>query len=238
MRNSICPESIRWLNNNGRQEEARKTLEWAAKMNKIELKTDILVPPDVTNDTCVSPPFTNHVFNEFVQHADPGFKIFLENKIIRRWTLNLMFNWAVNALVFYGITIAAHKIAEDLKLADAVIFLSLIEVPAILGATWAMMRLPRRHLLGGLMISCGIFCIISFILHDDHHDASIVMAVIAKGCVAASYAIIYTYTIEIFPTVIRGTGLGLCTFGCQFGATISPFMETVVCLLANSCEPF
>lgn len=163
-----------------------------------------------------------------MQHADSGFKWFMEHKILRRWTLNLMFNWTVNAIVYYGITIAAHKIAEDLKLADAVIFLSLVELPAILGATWGMMYIKRRPLLSSLLLACGVFCLLSFVLHDDHHDASIGMAVIAKGCVAASYAIIYTYTIEIYPTVMRGTGLGLCSFGCQFGATISPFIDEMV----------
>ena len=56
------------------------------------------------------------------------------------------------------------------------------------------------------------------------------MAVFAKVCISISFSISYVYAPELFPTPIRGIGIGFCTFFGKFGAALAP----IVILISQS----
>jgi OCT family organic cation transporter-like MFS transporter 4/5 len=45
---------------------------------------------------------------------------------------------------------------------------------------------------------------------------------IGKFCASASYAIIYLYSSELFPTSVRNTGMGACSMMARVGSMIAP----------------
>lgn len=47
---------------------------------------------------------------------------------------------------------------------------------------------------------------------------------ITKGAVTVSYTAMYTYTSELFPTVIRNTAVGCCSTIARVGAIMSSYM--------------
>ncbi len=53
----------------------------------------------------------------------------------------------------------------------------------------------------------------------------------------ASYAIIYLYTVELFPTPVRSATLGVASMLSRIGAILSPFVAYLVrvlnCLIIN-----
>ena len=42
---------------------------------------------------------------------------------------------------------------------------------------------------------------------------------------SGAFAIIYVYTAEMFPTVVRGTALGLCSLAGRIGGVIAPLVS-------------
>ncbi|XP_075426030.1 solute carrier family 22 member 6-A-like [Ascaphus truei] len=50
------------------------------------------------------------------------------------------------------------------------------------------------------------------------------LTVLAKGCLGSSIVCSYLYTAELFPTVLRQTGLGFTNMMMRLGAVISPLV--------------
>ena len=55
---------------------------------------------------------------------------------------------------------------------------------------------------------------------------------LGKFMITASFAMVYQYATEIFPTVVRNAGLGSCSFFSRIGSIIAPFIGREVALLS------
>ena len=51
---------------------------------------------------------------------------------------------------------------------------------------------------------------------------------IGKFCISASFAIVYVYSAEVFPTVLRTTGVGSSSMFARFGSILAPYVGTYV----------
>jgi MFS transporter, OCT family, solute carrier family 22 (organic cation transporter), member 4/5 len=49
-----------------------------------------------------------------------------------------------------------------------------------------------------------------------------------KFCASMSYAIIYLFSSELFPTSIRNTGMGCCSMVARIGSMTAPFIIGLV----------
>ncbi len=58
--------------------------------------------------------------------------------------------------------------------------------------------------------------------------SKIILAMIGKFAIAGSFALIYLYTAELFPTQIRNTGTGLSTIGARLGGILAPLILLLV----------
>jgi hypothetical protein len=52
-----------------------------------------------------------------------------------------------------------------------------------------------------------------------------VQFLIAKGAITGTYAGIYTFTPELFPTVIRNTAMGICSMMARVGAILASYIS-------------
>lgn len=65
------------------------------------------------------------------------------------------------------------------------------------------------------------------------------MAMGGKLCITASYAIIYTLSAEVFPTVVRNVGVGSSSMIARIGGALAPFVNMLVCTylyLSTICD--
>ena len=56
----------------------------------------------------------------------------------------------------------------------------------------------------------------------------ITFAMIGKMCISGSFAIIYLYSAELFPTCVRSIGIGTGSTCARIGGLIAPFLAELV----------
>ncbi|NXL30156.1 S22AD protein, partial [Glaucidium brasilianum] len=59
----------------------------------------------------------------------------------------------------------------------------------------------------------------------DQPVATTVLAIIGKFTATASFSTSYVYSAELFPTVIRQTGVGLCSMSARVAGIMAPLIR-------------
>ena len=59
----------------------------------------------------------------------------------------------------------------------------------------------------------------------DNKVLVVVLVMLGKFCASASYAIIYLYSSELFPTSIRNSGMGACSMFARIGSMVAPLIN-------------
>ncbi|GCB80186.1 hypothetical protein scyTo_0018032 [Scyliorhinus torazame] len=91
-----------------------------------------------------------------------------------------------------------------------------------------MLASPRRIIIASLFIlSGGILLFIEFVPSTLHIVITIMM-IIGKSATTAAFTIIYIFSSEVYPTVVRNMGLGACSMASRIGSIISPYFAFLV----------
>ncbi|KAF8771701.1 Organic cation transporter protein like [Argiope bruennichi] len=204
----LLPESPRWLLAHGKTEESLKILSKAAKTNGLKI-SDVklremvlsLKEPDVDEK-----PRTNCL------------QLFQAE--IRMRTLLIWYIWVVTAFVFYGIAYNTNELAGD-PFVNFTIF-NLIDVPASLTI---LCYKGRRKPLAACLACAGVACLLVYPIPADLMWLRTAVSLMGKFCISATFTVLGLFTTEIFPTILRITGLGSASAVARIGAILAPFVR-------------
>ncbi|XP_064470743.1 solute carrier family 22 member 15-like isoform X2 [Ornithodoros turicata] len=203
------PESPRWLILHGQRQEAKAVL------------YRIAVGNNSVNGLPRSWDIQEHKMKLQASHP----KVLLSNRTLRNQTLIQIFLWMVNGVSYYALTMAASILGGNLYLNTALS--GLVEVPGYLLTAWLLGFIGRRRSLCAVMLLGGLSCIALHVL--SHVGASVticsILSLLGKMCIAASFAIIYIYSAELMPTVVRNVGMGVASVAARVGGILSPFVS-------------
>ncbi|KAI1294792.1 Organic cation transporter protein [Halotydeus destructor] len=219
----LLPESVLWLNSQNRKSEAMDIVRKAARWNGVKL-------PFIINQ---QRPTTKQIAED---QLDIDTKIspltILKEATLRRWSLILFFTWLVNAMVYYSLSLQSGSISSDPFY--SYFLLAAIELPAYVIVTLAIEKYGRRLVLSVFMVLGGLACVAPLIVPTNYSFLTTYFAMFGKGAIAATFALIYVYTAEIYPTAIRSSGLGICSMMARVGAILAPFVNYLKFFGANT----
>uniref|UniRef100_A0A8C7ZU61 Solute carrier family 22 member 5 n=1 Tax=Oryzias sinensis TaxID=183150 RepID=A0A8C7ZU61_9TELE len=104
-------------------------------------------------------------------------------------------------------------------------FLSAIsEVPAYIVSTLLLRVSPRRILLSVfLFLGGGVLLLIQFI-PESVQQVALALEMTGKFGFTMAFSIVYIYTAELYPTVLRNVGMGVCSSAARIGSITAPYI--------------
>ncbi|XP_063180405.1 solute carrier family 22 member 13-like isoform X1 [Chroicocephalus ridibundus] len=201
----VIPESARWLVTKGRIEEAKKVLQKAASINKRTIPPGLL--EQLKPETKTKPGSVLDLFRK---------------KQLRKVTLIMSCTWFVNSLVYYGLSLNVTNFGLDIYLTQ--LAFGAVEIPARVGCIFLLQWFGRKKTQAVLLLLSGLVCLIITGIPEDQPMVTTVLATIGKFTASASFSTSYVYSAELFPTVIRQTGVGLCSMLARVAGIMAPLI--------------
>lgn len=211
----FIPESPRWLVANNRLDEAHRVLMTYAAKNG--------VPVDAKH--------LRHVISE-VRKGDVrkeetriyGTLDLFKTPKLRKRIIICCFNWFVNALVYFGLSVNVKNLAGNMYV--NFFTLIIIELPSALLAWFCLQRFGRRIPYCTFMLLGGVAGLLVLAVPDQPEYQPVVttLAMIGKFCILSTFLAIYIFTAELFPTVIRNIGVGVSSMMARVGAILAPYI--------------
>ena len=148
---------------------------------------------------------------------------------LQKLSLLIPFIWAANNLIYYGLVILTpHYFAaiESSNVYLNVLITNCAEVPGLL--ITGLLVDKGRILVGTTeLVICGI-CILGLILPFSFIPGYYLgVSILARASSIGAFAIVWLYTPEVYPTVVRSTALGLCQVYAKTAAMGTPFVSIV-----------
>ena len=205
------PESPMYLARKGRQAEARTVIDRVLAVNRAApLDPQVhLVPARVPAGAATS----------------------IMAPALRRASIGLMLVWLLVSLSYYGVFVwVPGQLATEgfgfVRGYGFLVILALAQVPGYALAAWGVEAVGRRATLAGFLIlsaaGCGLFAFATgtFLVAG----ALILMSFALLG----TWGALYAFTPELYPTHLRGTGMGTASAVARLGGILAPSLLAVV----------
>ncbi|XP_059171458.1 organic cation transporter protein-like isoform X2 [Physella acuta] len=229
----FVPESPRWQIQKGQYAKARHTLAHAARVNGNKVPESVLdevMPLEHRHDKLLvnvvkgNSSYTKTSKDEKVQSR--FLDVFKSPALLLR-VFFIFFNWFVSGLAYFGLNYNIGNLGAGSIFLN--FFLSgLVEFPGYLFTVLAADRIGRKMCHFLLMFVCGVACLCSVLsivfAPADLQWITVMFAMIGKLGAAGVMGTVYMYSIEVFPTSLRNSAIGVCSCWARVGSMLAPYM--------------
>ncbi|XP_037656948.1 solute carrier family 22 member 5 isoform X3 [Choloepus didactylus] len=204
----FIPESPRWLISQGRFKEAEVIIHKAAKINGIVAPTIIFNPSEL-QDLSSKKKQSHNILD------------LLRTRNIQMVTVMSIILWMTISVGYFGLSLDTPNLHGDIFLNC---FLSaVVEVPAYVVAWVLLQYLPRRYSMATALFLGGSVLLFVQLVPADLFYLATVLVMVGKFGVTAAFSMVYVYTAELYPTVVRNMGVGVSSTASRLGSILSPY---------------
>ncbi|XP_077185172.1 solute carrier family 22 member 6-A-like [Paroedura picta] len=207
-------ESARWYATSGKLEQALKELQKVARMNGQREQGEKLSLEVLTANLQKEAASAKSKFTA----AD-----LVRTPVLRRLTGCLCLVWFSTSFAYYGLAMDLQNFGVSIYLIQ-VIF-GAVDIPAKLIAFLVICYFGRRITQALSLILAGFSIVANIFVSQDMQILRTIFAVLGKGCLAASFNCVFLYTGELYPTVIRQTGMGFGNTMARIGGIVAPLVR-------------
>ncbi|XP_027355220.1 organic cation/carnitine transporter 4-like [Abrus precatorius] len=216
-------ESPRWYLIRGRINEAIKIMSTIATTNGNHLPQRVILTLDEEPSPPPIPTPPNASCNVANKDAVTGCLIdVLRSPVTRtRLVLAVVINFLCS-VVYYGLSLNVVNLETNLYL--TVILNAVAEMPAFMITAMLLDRLGRKPLTIGTLWWSGLFCFLGSLVGNVGvwKGVKMMCGILGIFGMAGTYNLLFIYTAELFPTVVRNAALGCATQAAQMGAILAP----------------
>ncbi|CAL4122402.1 unnamed protein product, partial [Meganyctiphanes norvegica] len=218
----LLDESPRWLQQQGRTEEALAILEKAASLNGGTVKCSIIKKDVEESSTSIK----NNNFKSMIIFFKSFAIDFFGTKAMIKISLTMPVIWFMVATAYFGVPLTGHNITDNLYL--YMIVIGAAELPiSMLGPV-----LVKK--LGNINSTTGLFAILVVcmlgILNLRNHELwwiKWVLITLSMNSIGLLNCLCSIMTCELFPTSLRTTALAFCKICYYIGFFTASYIESV-----------
>nr|KAF6439038.1 solute carrier family 22 member 8 [Molossus molossus] len=142
---------------------------------------------------------------------------------LRRVTFCVSLAWFATGFSYYSLAMGVEEFGVNLYLLQ--IIFGGIDIPAKFITFLSMSYLGRHTTEVTILLLAGGSILALILVPSDSQTLRIVLAVFGKGCLSGSFSCLYLYTSELYPTVIRQTGMGMANVLTRAGSMMAPLVK-------------
>ncbi|CAK1587215.1 unnamed protein product [Parnassius mnemosyne] len=222
----LLNESTRWQILNGRTEDAKNILLRISKVNNIKISKQKLAN---INEEDLKKQFKI----ENYEHKESFRDLLKSKEILKRVLVGAFCRFTAN-FIYYGLMLNSVYLPGN-KYTNFMLS-TVISFPGELISMYLMNRIGRKlPMMYGYFI-CGLLCVASAWIPEGRVWLKISLFLFGKLLVSVCFTGVVTYSMELFPTSVRGTLLGVCAVAARTGsiiAPLTPILNTVFPVLTS-----
>ncbi|KAK2369757.1 organic cation/carnitine transporter [Trifolium repens] len=221
-------ESPRWYLVRGRIHEATKLMSTIASSNGKHLPDGVFLALDEeVSESKIVPNDDEYNQISCIENKDAQIGSIVDVIHYPVTRIRLFLAVAINFLasvVYYGLSLNVTNLETNLYM--NVLLNAIAEMPAFTITAVLLDRFGRKPLTIGTMWFSGFFCLMGSLMSNIGvwKVIKMVCGVLGIFGMAGTYNLLFIYTAELFPTVVRNAALGTATQAAQMGAILAPFV--------------
>lgn len=208
----LMDESPRWLWAQGRARESVAIVEKALKFNNSSETVDTSLLVSHCKATCA----------KYTDEHSAGTTDLLKTPKMLQKTLIICGCWFTNAVVYYGLSLNSGKLNGNPYF--IMFLMGVVELPSYVIIMYFLDRVGHRALISTMMMLGGIACLV-IVGMPQGATSTTGIVMVGKLFISGSYSIIYKYSAELFPTVVRSSGVGLGSMCASVSGALTPLIN-------------